>query len=342
MRTKSRSRGDKEPVGRTKAVILLFLADRGESTFTELREHLAENYNIRNPKDLRIHLNDLSDTGKLDLIVKASNGNGNACSYRLKDGSCSLKKLYNYLNAHGLGPELMRTKHFREFTSSLDFFITVKINLVNSILSDFCRRLASDDGTASIQANMGHVSKKHRDVLLKWMDRVRKEVPDEPISRNFLELSRVARSMDEEKMETYIRQIYGRGVSAIGKEGFIALASDLMIPDEYMDRITTIMQLSPGAFDCVMNLECDNPLFPCNPFMAYAISQLLSMDELKKETGLTVIECCEYGKGLPRLVTEPPLYLIARSQFISDMVSGKLTIDPVPPETLRMIFPDKI
>ena len=118
MSNRPRARGAKEPSGRTKAAILLFLARHGESTFTDVREYLLEKYNIRSAKDIRIHLVDLSDDNKLGLIIKTPNGNGNACSYKVREGFNDLKRLFNYLQAQGAGPELMQTKIFIEFTSS--------------------------------------------------------------------------------------------------------------------------------------------------------------------------------------------------------------------------------
>jgi hypothetical protein len=339
MGTKVRSRGDKEPAGRTKAAILLFLAEHGESTFTEVREHLLERYNIRSQKDIRIHLNDLSGDDKLGLADKICKGNGNACSYRIRGGFDNMRRLYNYLKAQGTGQELMRTRLFAEFTSSCDFFVQLKINVICNIMADLHRRMADKDSMASLIDCMGHIPPLQRDELIAWMERVGLRDMSDPLSRSFVELFEVTTAPGAERIvDAYVQRIARRGMAAVGPEGFNALASDVLIPDRYREPITAILQASPGAFDRVMNLDCDNPLFPRNPFMAYAISQLLAQEEMNGRPIVTIAECCEYAKGIRRVLQEPPIFVIARSHFVADLVAGRLAVKEVPEEMLRLIF----
>lgn len=340
MGIRSRARGDKEPAGRTKAAILLFLADSGESTFTQVREHMLERHNIRSQKDIRIHLNDLSDDEKLGLVEKISHGNGNACSYRLRAGFGDLKRLYNYLKANGAGQELMRTRHFAEFTSSCQFFIKLKINMISGIITDLCRCMEADGGAALARDSMGHVSPEHREALLAWMGRVGRRDTADPMVRRFVEMVDMSCYRDFEATgEAYAQILTKRGIAIVGMDGFIALASDILMPDDYRERMTEIVRLSPGAFDCVMNLDCDNPLFPRNPFLAYAISALLAQDE-GVVPAVSVRDCCEYARLMPRVLGEPPIFAIARAHFVTDLAAGRLAVKKVPEETLRLIFAD--
>lgn len=335
MGIRPRARGDKEPAGRTKTAILLRLADNGESTFTEIREHMLERYNIRSQKDIRGHLNDLSDDGKLGLLEKKSNGKGNACSYRIRDGFGSLKHLYNYLNTHGAGTELMRTRYFAEFTSSCDFSRKVTINVFGRIISDLYRCMDSDEGIRSLGDRILHVPQGHRDVVLAWMEKVRRRDMSDPLTRQFIELAKADSSLDAG--EVYMQHIVDRGMATIGLDGLDAITASLMMPVEYWDRVMAILRLSPGAFDYILNMTCDNALFPRNPCLVYAIL-LLGQGEPVCKPALTVEDCIEYARRQPRLSPEPPVFLIARSYFISDLVDGKLAVEQVPDETLKLIL----
>ena len=340
MGVKSRARGDREPAGRAKAAILLYLAESGgERTFTELREHMLEHHNIRSQKDIRIHLNDLSDDARFGLVAKQSNGNGNACSYRIRDGFCRLSKLYNYLKDHDLGAELMRTRHFREYTASCDFFINVKVHLLCDVMLDLDRCIASDEGTAAIRKTLDHVPPDDQDLLLAWMSCVRHHDLSNPLSRHFTGMINAINSPTAEAAgDAFAQLIMDRGRLVISPEHFDMLASDILIPDEYRERITAIMRLSPGAFDCIANLNCDNPLFIRNPFLSYVISLLLAQGETISDPCLTLVQCSEYAAGIPRLAEEPPIFTIARSHFITDLAGGRLAVKDVPAETLRLIF----
>lgn len=338
-KAKSRARGDREPAGRTKAAILLYLADHGESTFTGVREYLLEQHNIRSQKDIRGHLNDLADPDRLGLISKKSGGNGNACSYKIREGFDTLKKLYNYLKAQGLESHLMHTRHFQDYTASCDFFVRVKTSLICDVMADLARRIATEEGAAAILQSLGHVPPERREILAGWMARVRSRDTCDPIAGVFVRMIDDLGSIGAEAAaDAYVQKIMERGMATISPEQFGMLASDILIPDECRERITAIMQLSPGAFDCIANLNCDSPLFIRNPLLAYVVCVLLSQGEAMTYPGLTLPECCEYSAGIPRLSPEPPIFAIVRSHFITDLAHLRLAGKEAPAETLRLIL----
>ncbi len=71
--------------------------------------------------------------------------------------------------------------------------------------------------------------------------------------------------------------------------------------------------------------------------MAYAISALLAQDE-GVVPAVSIRDCCEYARQMPRLLREPPIFAIARAHFVADLVAGRLAEKSVPAETLRLIF----
>jgi hypothetical protein len=53
---------------------------------------------------------------------------------------------------------------------------------------------------------------------------------------------------------------------------------------------------------------------------------------------VTVLDCCEYAKAIPRVLRELSIFVIARSHFVADLVAGQLAVKEVPAETMRQIF----
>ncbi len=45
-----------------------------------------------------------------------------------------------------------------------------------------------------------------------------------------------------------------------------------------------------------------------------------------------------YAAAVPHRTGDSPIALIVRSLFIADMIHGRLIVDEVPAETLRLIF----
>ena len=50
---KRRKPSQREPVGVTKSIIIVYISEKGEATITDIREHLRSKKNIRNIKVIR-------------------------------------------------------------------------------------------------------------------------------------------------------------------------------------------------------------------------------------------------------------------------------------------------
>ena len=337
MGSKTRARGEREPTGRTKSAILIFIADNGESTFTQVREHLREMHNIKSTKDVKLHLNDLASDDRFALIEKISHGNGNANSYRIRGGFNSLKRLHNFLNGHGRVPELMKTRYFIDYTSSKDFDTRMRTNIVRNSLMELMETIRDDRGYEKIKTLL-LVAGEDREQLLEWVDRVRAGDREDTLSASALAIEDMMKEGDIDRLG----EVFTGIVRLLDSQDFFALMADLIIPAPQREMMTAIRRLSPGAFDYLLNSTKNNPLFPPNIFLAYAFSLILQAPADNFYAGkLPSIDFGpyrRYSQALPRLSSEPPIVLIAKSLFISDMVHGKLAVDEVPEETLRLIF----
>jgi hypothetical protein len=343
MGVRARIRGEKEPTGKTKSTILLFLADKGESTFTEIRNYLKDACNIRSSKDVRLHLEDLASDEKLALVDKISHGNGNANSYRIRRGFNSLKRLHNYLNKHGSVPELMNTRYFMEYTVSTDFMTKVRTNINRNMTLSLYEYIIDDEKYSGLKRLLEYIDYEDRLALFSWMDRIREGDRNEAHSSSFLLTLDTMRSGDIDRLGDMfidLSRMMGMMETKEIADHFRMLMFELDLPSPQREALFTILKYSPGAFDYMLNSTSSNPLFPPNPYPAYvlilAISRVRSGLKAMPDEGIG--RWAGYSLKLPRLSAEPPMLVIARSLFVADMVKGGLAIDDIPEETLRLIF----
>ena len=326
MGAKTRARGEREPTGRTKSAILLFIADNGESTFTLIREHLQEMHNIKSTKDVKLHLNDLASDDRLALIEKIAHGNGNANSYRIREGFNSLKRVHNFLNGHGMVPALMKTRYFIDYTSSKDFDTRMRTNIVRNSLMELMETIRDDRGYEQIKAVL-LVAGEDREKLIQWVDRVRAGDRGDTLAASSLAIEDMMKEGDIDRLG----EVFTGIVKLLDSQDFFALMADLIIPAPKREMMTAIRRLSTGAFDYLLNSTKNNPLFPPNIFLAYAFSLILEAPGENFFAGkLPSIDFGpyrRYSQALPRISSEPPIVLIAKSLFVADMVNGRLAVD---------------
>ncbi len=344
MATRSRARGDKEPKGKTKAAILLYLADNGERTFTQIREHLHEQCNIRSTKDVKIHLADLSSDDRLALIERVPHGTGNANSYRIRGGFNGLKRLHNYLNASGLVPAFMRTRYFLEFTDSRDFETKARTNITRNSLLELYEGLLDDRGYERIRALLDGIEESDRAAIAGWMARVRAGDRDDPLSGSFLAVVDLLKEGDIDRLGEIFLGLVELIREKRGREDlleFFALMSELGVTADELKMVRAARQVSPGALDYMLNSSRNNRMFPPNVFLAYVYSLILQAPPGETPEGLPPVDFTRYRRyvaAMPRRSGDSPLALVVRSLFIADMINGRLVSDEVPEETMRLIF----
>jgi hypothetical protein len=100
--------------------------------------------------------------------------------------------------------------------------------------------------------------------------------------------------------------------------------------------------MSPGALDYLLNSSKNNRIFPPNIFLAYVFSLVLGAPGGVFPQGeLPLVDFAKFRRYtalLPRYAGASPIRPVVRALFIADMVSGRLIINEVPEEILRLIF----
>jgi hypothetical protein len=345
MGNRTRARGDREPKGRTKSAILLFLADSGECTFTQVRSHLQEQLNIRSTKDVKLHLAGLSADDGLALLEKISHGSGNANSYRIRGGFNCLKRLHKYLDEQGLVPALMKTKYFLDYTNSREFDTEIRTNITRNSLLELYEGMLDDRGHERIMALLRNIDQKDREDIARWMQRVTAGDRDDPLSASFLAIVDMLNEGDIDRLAGLFMYLVRQITAEKGRENlmeFFALMSELDLPGDQLKMVFAARRISPGALDYLLNSSKNNRMFPPNIFLAYVYSLILrEPGDSYTADSLPSVDFGHYRRyvaALPRRSGEAPIALIVRSLFIADMIYGRLAVDEVPEETLRLIF----
>lgn len=345
MCARSRQRGEREPTGRTKLAILLYLADNGECTFTQIRNHLRELFNIKSAKDVKLHLNDLASDDRLALITKVPHGNGNANSYHIREGFNSLKRFHDYLNGQGAVPALMKTVYFREYTASIDFETKVRTNIVRNSLLELYDGILDDRGYEKIKSMLSGVDNEDRVAMITWMERIRKGDRDDMLSGSYLALVDLLKEGDIDRLGEIFNDIVR--LMRMEKTGntineFFSMMSELSLPEGQRELVHAARRLSPSTFGYLLNSSKNNRMFPPNIFLAYVFSLILQLPgENYVPDSLPPINVGlyrRYATAIPQVSSDSPIALISRSLFVSDMIQGRLIVEEVPEEILRLFF----
>ena len=117
--------------------------------------------------------------------------------------------------------------------------------------------------------------------------------------------------------------------------------SKLSMSEDGQKMARAARRISPGALDYLLNSSRNNRMFPPNVFLAYVYSLILQAPPGKAPGSLPPVDFAHYRRyaaTVPRQTGESPIALIIRSLFIADMINGRLVVDEVPDETLRLIF----
>lgn len=130
---RQRTQSEKEPIGKTKSHILLYIADTNKVSYPDIRSYLIDSINIRNNNVIRTHLADLEGNG---LLIKKSNGIGRPDFFYL-EGFDNFKRLFNFFKETQQVPELMKTKHFKSYIESEEFLPKLLVNFYKENILQF-------------------------------------------------------------------------------------------------------------------------------------------------------------------------------------------------------------
>jgi hypothetical protein len=284
---RQRTQSQKEPVGKTKTYIILYLAEFNSATYQDIRSHLTTTHNIRNNAVIRKHLEDLE---KEDLLKKKTMGVGRRGYYYL-EGFDNFKKIINYLKNHGKIEEFMKTKYFNDFVRQEDFLQKVMFNIYRENLLQFHEMNIKIKNTYDIPEG-----------YLNLIDMLRKHGIDELYSSFTRFLIDVSKNDLNE--DSIVR-------NDANKNYVFRLIDHLKVNEK---EIVKVLISSPTAIDFILNPSYIDPRF-ISSLTGFLLNTQLDKGLFKNGSGEEIKNLYEDN--------EYPFLQILKSLYTADIISRK-------------------
>ena len=349
MSEKPRHRGERDEEGATKAAILLFLADQDVQSFTDIRLYLRENFNIRSPKNLRIHLSKLEKRG---LLSRCSNGQGKANTYRLEKSYRGIRALFNFFRKLNRENEIMTTLHFRSYASSRNFEQKVILNIFRTCILRIGENVSSQQWQEWAAAQTSSTQEDGRLPIWEWIRQVRSGDISNVYYRNFRDLRERYEIEDIDAIHSMFLRLMAEyrviDPHYTSEEYMTIMVNEFILPSSYRERTFAMLQSSPGACDYILNRMHRNPHFPSPRLMGHMMEFLSLFPEVYDFT-ITEGGNTGYLKDIDmghrqrfmerafRFSGEPSTYMMIKSLFVRDLVYGDLVSGKVDKITSQII-----
>jgi DNA-binding HxlR family transcriptional regulator len=321
MATRKRRRpSQKEPVGRTKSEILLFISDNPKASLTDIRSNLKTSFNIRNPKTIRKHLSDLSND---NLIQRVKVGRGLSDEYFLNESFDSLRNSFNYLKERGFALQFLKSQYFTKFIESDYMFVAIVYNVLHYMYTGILELLLEDTKYQSL-LDEAQVSGELN--LIEQLKETRKEL-FEPYNIGSLT------DLKNKSPDSFISFISTEEDSLFTKQSVINIL-DSFIPAIQKRQLLTILKTSPSALDFVLNPKFKRPEILFGVAVQFFLSavvknpnKLVKLAALGQDKSLAEKDKIGILKEIvdfSDVITDNPVVTILKSLMIADELNGSI------------------
>lgn len=326
-----RKRGDKYPKHETKTAIIQYIAEseNGERTRVEIIEHLKEKYNIRESKNIDMHLKKLCHWGYLEKIETKK---GLSISYGMLGGYYGLKFCFRFMNSNNKAMDFLKSKYvqgtinnhiFSDLSEELHEVLThPMIQMV--VLSD--AKMRKDPTFNDI---FNGVSEGEKDELIEFSKM--------PVMRKLI--TSIINDVDEKmktpsgtlqdlpkRMDLIKDKVWGF-ISSYLDSSLLSKEAIRLFPESERKSIIQMLKVSPSCLDFITRLDEMNFRQALRIFKAYLFPNILLMHEMRefldqeKKSGKSSEDSVDrflsgYAKD-PSVST--PILIILKSLLIHDV-----------------------
>ncbi len=333
---KKRNPSQREPIGRAKSKILLYIAQKKECDYTEIREYLRSSLNIRNQSGIRKHINELLEQG---LIRKETQGKGKSNLYYLDAEFTSFKKTFNFINENDLSIDFLKTAYVREIIKRNDFFLSGLINIIKTVVMEFIEIALDENKLNELLAEYKKEENDPKKVesMLSQIASMRAQIMDPGLQQDFDSL--------KNKTPEEIVDFTAENMN-ISKE-FISGTVNLLFSDPL--KIIGLISSSPSAMDYFLNLKNQNKMFLAVVFLRFFLSTSYFDPEkyallLKYNKSPKVEDTAELSKiiheisDMSNVLNDNPIVKVLESFFVFDTINGKIAENDYTKEALSKIL----
>ena len=316
-----RNQSQKEPIGRTKSEILLFIADKPNVSLTDIRSYLRTEMNIRNPKVVRSHVSGLL---QLNLIQRVKTEKGFRDKHFIDESFSSFRSAFNYLRENYEPKYLLKTNYFQKLKLSDDFFLLGIVNIIKILFVDSVDILSDDvrfeklmqeakkegDSKEYIEKMTQHKEKYSKKMLIEYLPLLKDKSPEELIS--------------------YAEEGFGKNIKI-----YLGDLLKQFILEDQKEEIINIISTSPSAMDYFLNMRTENKMMFFSVLLGFFVRTLFidpsKVDILKSFNSLTdksettqVLGAINELVSTKNIVNQNPILTTLKAHFIQDAVSGKI------------------
>lgn len=342
MAQKARERADREPEGKTKTEILLYISNNidKEIKYVDIHGHLREESNIRNKKTILTHLSDLLND---ELIQKTPHRPGLPDIYYIPNDFYHFKKLYFYLKENsGRHIEFLRTKYYLTNVQSEEFQVKYLINLFRTSyityydltmgdeLWSILRKYSPNDISETYEKSAKRSVENNYGDIVKFF---KQHNVDElyGILGNELYYNIDTKQDDNEIFQKLVSGKIDKDILSL------SLFCLTIIPKEDKAPVQNILKESPSVVEFILKSDHATPLLifqiinnHLQPY--YNFIDKFNLEKKKKISGLDreekelldkLNENPEFGIIRNQNLKGNPLITIIKSLFINDIIIGR-------------------
>jgi len=327
-----RKRGKKNPHGMTRALILLYILEKGIAPTSEIRDYFKtkdKKLNIKSKSPIYNQIAKLEESGFIEAVGKVDRGYEK--SYRAKEGFDNLKSIFNFLKEYSLEGELLKTDYYNRVITDEGFNAKILINTFKELylrLVDEVQNNQDDREETLIEIEKASKDfpiiegKSALDYAIGNFDRrdsyQKGDQNDAYVKRRKLIIDTLTNNS--------VDQLYALllGVIDSVKHDKNALSIDVVksviskfIPDDEKENVITILKVSPSANDYLLNIGKFSPI----DFFGILVTFFLYTQQREGE----------------RTSVESPIIRILNSALIMDYANGEaITQDQTPSNQLAI------
>jgi len=330
---KRRNPSQREPIGKTKSQILLYIVNNQNCTMTDIRRYSKDNLNIRNKKGILKHVSELLSA---KLIKKVKNMKGVSDQYYIGGTFSEFGNCFNYLHENSFSVEFLKTDFAHNVLLNDNFFFYGLVNAARKLFIEFLDVMSDEN--------------KFNEILLEDPKGVTnegialmKEQRAKMLRSDILEfVSRIRDKSVEELVE------YGSEVVKSTKQVLMELTNK-MFSQEQKEEIINILSTSPSAMDFFLNLNTENRMV----FLAYIMHFFIGIIFVDSSK----VEIINYFNNLAKepdmdqflsLITDifssknvtnqNPILTILKAHFLIDAFNGKIIENKYSTKALKSIL----
>lgn len=278
VKRKKRSPEQKEVQGKTKAQILVYVAESMNCSMIDIRHHLRNSMNIRNTKGIRKHVNEL--VGQ-NLLIKQAKGKGLPDQFSIGAKFSSFRNCYNFLNKHGMSLGFLKSKYAKLMISGNNFLIDGILNTSKKLLIDSYHFLQDDEKVKQFISEVLNSSESEQLTaeLISEKDRLLRRIPE----RLILSIENVSFDTLDDSIEEL------EGYLGIPIKNTIYALLDRFLLQGQGNEVISIISASPSSMDYFLNFRTEGLFFTASELM-FAFGPVIGQQRTVQKNYIIQIE----------------------------------------------------